>query len=582
MKLEIKKTRYWWFLLAVAAWVMIFLAPPALADTKQWVGPNPDNLWTNPNNWNPVGEPVTGDDVLVTIGAGSQTVSYNTFANQLFNSLTVDATGGGTITINDPFYALSTSGNEIVGLDGIGVHQQSSGNTSIGGDLRLGENAGSHGTYSKSSGNLSVGNRLYVGFFGTGVYTQSSGLLTIGGPLILGRLSSGDGTFTMSSGSLVVGGNETIGYRGMGDYSMSSGSNIVTGSFFVGRLVNSTGCYSMTSGSLSIGADAFIGREGDGTFSMTSGSVQVGGNEVLGQDGIGIFNHHNGSHSITGTLTLAQNLGSVGTYNLCDGSLSAGTPYDGQADIIISGVPPNFAGGLGTFNVNGRAATVIGDVENSGTVKTTDANVNWQGDFVNNNEYISDPSIQAFQKDLVVNPSGYIQATHEDDLFRIRGNFENHSTMTMDWDTGQARLRFAFGRQGNGTEHDFYIVGEDNDTGGTNEFAWRSLNIEGQTITLFDGDATAGGALYVQRLVGADVTTMPNVVNNIFGPAGDAINIYYNATLLDNDYLDGLTYDFAGGNGQLIAHTPLPPSMLLLGSGLLGLGLLGWRRRRTG
>ncbi len=31
-----------------------------------------------------------------------------------------------------------------------------------------------------------------------------------------------------------------------------------------------------------------------------------------------------------------------------------------------------------------------------------------------------------------------------------------------------------------------------------------------------------------------------------------------------------------------IIETPLPPSVLLLGSGLLGLGALGWRRRRQG
>jgi hypothetical protein len=30
-----------------------------------------------------------------------------------------------------------------------------------------------------------------------------------------------------------------------------------------------------------------------------------------------------------------------------------------------------------------------------------------------------------------------------------------------------------------------------------------------------------------------------------------------------------------------LTHTPMPPSALLLGSGLLGLGLLGWRRTRS-
>ena len=72
------------------------------------------------------------------------------------------------------------------------------------------------------------------------------------------------------------------------------------------------------------------------------------------------------------------------------------------------------------------------------------------------------------------------------------------------------------------------------------------------------------------------------VVNNIFDDAGSPINIYYDPKALANFYLLGRDYTFAGG-GNLIADAatvPLPPSVLLLGSGLLGLGALGWRRRR--
>jgi hypothetical protein len=59
------------------------------------------------------------------------------------------------------------------------------------------------------------------------------------------------------------------------------------------------------------------------------------------------------------------------------------------------------------------------------------------------------------------------------------------------------------------------------------------------------------------------------------------LNLYYDKNLAINAYLGGLDYIITGGaGGMLIAHTPLPPSALLLGSGLLGLGLLGWRRKR--
>jgi len=90
-------------------------------------------------------------------------------------------------------------------------------------------------------------------------------------------------------------------------------------------------------------------------------------------------------------------------------------------------------------------------------------------------------------------------------------------------------------------------------------------------VTLYDGSGTDGGALYVDVISG--LVLSGGTVINIAG-ATEVLNIYYNPLLPENAYLGTMTYAFASGNGQLIP-TPLPGSVLLLGSGLLGLGLPG-------
>ncbi len=45
------------FSIASAALLVVLLAQPSPAVADTWVGPKPNTLWSNPNNWSPARHP---------------------------------------------------------------------------------------------------------------------------------------------------------------------------------------------------------------------------------------------------------------------------------------------------------------------------------------------------------------------------------------------------------------------------------------------------------------------------------------------------------------------------------------------
>jgi len=277
----------------------------------------------------------------------------------------------------------------------------------------------------------------------------------------------------------------------------------------------------------------------------------------------GAFDNNNKPMTNTGQMSgygsfSTGGLSNSGTMSLTGGPATVNGPVTNET--------------AGQVNITANSTSFTGPVINYGTVKNTNATVTWAGSFTNSGAYISDPGTQN-HIDLKITSDGYLQGGLGD-KWSLSGNFQNESAQNTQWNTALSDLAFT----GGGT-HQLYIPGSDKGgslTGYSENFAWGSLDLIGQVLNLMDGNATLGGALYLGEILGITLDKDGKVVTDIFG---NGLNIYYDPNLLGNSYLGGITYDLSGDLGGKLIPTPLPASAWLFLSGLVGLGLLGRRKR---
>ena len=487
---------------------------------------------------------VTGDMVN---GSGTSTLNLDGGTLNVAGSIDVDDFRVGSSIGASGSYAISDGQHlslkkEYIGYRGTGELSQTGGTNSAD-YLYVGHRSGATGTYAQSGGINSLDLDLHMGFYangvgnyslsgdaalsahnenlgtyGTGVFTQTGGSNDITWNLKLGDLSGGSGTYNLSGDESITltTTNNYIGNAGNGIFNQSDGDNLVKNNLYIGNQSGGTGAYHLTGGTLTIEGDEAYGREG---------------NAYVGKAGSGMFTQSDGTHTVGGTLFIAAEAGSSGTYNLSGGTLDV-------ADGVVNNDNFNYQGDElnADFTNNGTASltgagirTVNGDVTNTGTFKTTNTVADYTGTFTNAGAYLS-----------------FLTGTDADALV-----------------------------------HDLYITGYDyGDTasGYSDNFSWGTLLIgDDNSLNLFDGNAQAGGGMYVGELLGIEL--LNGMVDNIYG---NGLNIYYSASLAANAYLGGQTYGLRNG-GQLIAFSdtqepvPEPTSLLLLASGILG---LAWTRRK--
>lgn len=185
------------------------------------------------------------------------------------------------------------TGHEYIGYSGIGTFIQSGGTHTLcnlyDGNLYLGYNSGSIGTYNLSDNGLLTTTNfdhntnvddIWLGFSGTGTFYQSGGTVSLISILNVAYNTGSKGSYFLSGVGTLRADYQCVAYSGVGIFGQSGGTNsaaeILLGGDFSGK-----GKYSLSGGQLFAGTES-VGCVGAGTITQTGGTNSVSGPLFLG------------------------------------------------------------------------------------------------------------------------------------------------------------------------------------------------------------------------------------------------------------------------------------------------------------
>lgn len=235
-------------------------------------------------------------------------------------------------------------------------------------------------------------------------------------------------------------------------------------------------------------------------------------------------------------------------------------------------------GGGGSLLVSNSSASIRAEaITNLGAIRVVNSSVRWQGNTVLGGSYLSDPSTNTFESNLIVTASGALAGSNGD-LFVFHRDWINASTNRSQFDLAFASVLFTNGADA--TNHTWNLAGSGALDLGSNwlnvtqlatNFAIGTFSLAAGNTLILTGDAA--NALYVGTL---DLQGLAST-NDLAARLWLGINLYYDAYAPGNAYLNGLTYDLPGAG--LLIPIPEPRALLAI---VTGLALLGWLRRSRG
>jgi autotransporter-associated beta strand protein len=292
-------------------------------------------------------------------GSGSYNQSGGSNAAYGFpnNGLSLGSSPGAVGTYNFSGTAYMRDSSERVGDFGTGVFMQSGGtNVVTEGDVDIGYELSSSGTYSLMNGLLSAGQEV-VGYFGTGTFVQSGGTNASNYEIFLGGEGASQGTYSLSGGLISASPNEAIGYSGTGVFTQSGGTNNVN-TMYLGTFAGSNGTYVLKGLSqLSAGTECVGSYNGTGVFSQSGGVNTVTSLSIASQSGSGTYNL-NGGLLVVSSISNGPGLS---IFNFSGGTLQASDGFSTSQPMTLG-----TSGGGATFDTAGDAMTLAGPLSGLG------------------------------------------------------------------------------------------------------------------------------------------------------------------------------------------------------------------------